>query len=143
MNLKQMLNRIDEQKKLLESRRPLSDAEVKNLKDYYKIGLTYTSNALEGNTYNLSETKVLLEDGLTVGGRPMKDALEVVGHGDAFDFMYELASDDTQITEDHIKKLHSLFYSRIDDKNAGKYRTENVFITGANIFRLPEIIYPN
>ena len=54
-------------------------------KEYYKIGLTYASNALEGNTLDLVETKVVLEDGITIGGKPLKDHYEAVGHAKAFD----------------------------------------------------------
>ena len=57
---------------------------------YYRIGLTWTSNALEGNSLNESETKVILEDGLTVGGEPLRDILEAVDHARSYDFMFSL-----------------------------------------------------
>lgn len=125
------LKKIDHQKSLISERRPLDAAESKELNEYYKIGLTYTSNALEGNTYDLTETKVLLENGLTVGGKPMKDALETIGHGEAYDFMLSIAEmSDLVVSEEIICRLHKLFYHRIDADNAGKYRQRNVFITG-------------
>ena len=67
---------IDELKVKIDSFRPLSADILKQIREYYKIGLTYTSNALEGNTLDLAETKVVLEDGLTVSGKPLKDHLE-------------------------------------------------------------------
>jgi len=72
---------IDLYKKEIDKLMPFEGEMLKQITDYYKIELTWTSNALEGNTYTESETKVLLEDGLTVGGRPLRDTFEVLGHG--------------------------------------------------------------
>ena len=69
---------------------PLDGELLEQIKDYYRIGLTWTSNALEGNTLTESETKVLLEDGLTVGGKPLRDIFEAVDHARAYDFMFTL-----------------------------------------------------
>jgi len=125
------LERIDKLKKKIDSRRPLSPQEVKDLQNYYKVGLTYSSNALEGNSLTLTETKVLLEDGLTAGGKPIKDCNEALGHAKAYDFMMEMAkSKSLEITEEIILKLHNLFYNGIDSENAGKYREHQVIITG-------------
>lgn len=110
--------------------------EIKELKQYFRIGLTYSSNALEGNSLTESETKVVLEDGLTVGGKPLRDYLEAVGHSKAYDFMYELILSDS-ITEADIKKLHALFYQTIDEANAGIYRMQRVFISGSS-YPMPE-----
>ena len=112
--------------------RPLSNEALAQIKEYYKVGLTYASNALEGNTLNLAETKVVLEDGLTIGGKPLKDHYETVGHAKAFDKIFELASNAT-ITENDIKLLHKLFYEKIDSEKAGKYRTSQVIITGSDV----------
>ncbi|MDR2610499.1 MAG: helix-turn-helix domain-containing protein, partial [Clostridiales Family XIII bacterium] len=82
-----LLKRIDEYKAAIDNRRPLTSEEIKELDDYFRIGLTYTSNALEGNTLTISETKVIIEDGITVGGKPLKDCYEATGHAKAYDFM--------------------------------------------------------
>jgi Fic family protein len=74
---------------------------------------------------------VLLEDGLTVGGKPIHDYYEAVGHAKSYDFMFEKANEKSLIiTEKIICKLHFLFYNAIDYENAGKYRQTQVFITG-------------
>ena len=78
------LQEIDELKAKIDSFRPLSGDILKQIQEYYKIGLTYSSNALEGNTLDLAETKVVIEDGLTINGKPMKDHLETLGHASAF-----------------------------------------------------------
>ncbi len=70
---------IDDKKAFIDEKRP---ELLKQLKQYYKIGLTYSSNALEGNSLTISETKVILEDGFTVGGKPLRDTSETVGPGE-------------------------------------------------------------
>ena len=131
MTVKKLLKRIDGMREEIGERRPLTAEESLQLKNFYRVGLTYTSNALEGNSLTLTETKVLLEDGLTVSGKPIRDCYEAEGHAEAFDYMIEVASgDDLTITEENIYKLHRLFYKKIDDNVAGKYREHQVIITG-------------
>ncbi len=128
------VDRLADNNKLQEkirAHRPLDIYELKQLKEYYRIGLTYTSNALEGNSLTESETKVVLEDGITIGGKPLKDHFEAIGHSEAFDLLYKLA-ERQEITESDILDLHRLFYYRIDAKTAGKYRERNVIITGTD-----------
>jgi Fic family protein len=133
MNIEALLQRIDRLKAQIDRRRPLSESEARQLNNYFKIDATYSSNALEGNSLTLTETKVLLEDGITIGGKPLKDIYEATGHADAYDFMAETAkSDSLEITEDLILRLHELFYQRLDKENAGKYRDVRVIITGTD-----------
>ena len=135
---KSRLHEIDELKAKIDSFRPLSEDILKQIQEYYKIGLTYSSNALEGNTLDLAETKVVIEDGLTINGKPMKDHLETLGHALAFNELLELAKSDT-ITEENIKNLHKIFYAKIDSDNAGNYRQKPVIVTGADVdFPLPK-----
>jgi len=132
------LQEIDELKAKIDSFRPLSEDIVKQIQEYYKIGLTYSSNALEGNTLDLAETKVVIEDGLTINGKPMKDHLETLGHASAFNELLELAKTNT-ITEENIKDLHKIFYAKIDSDNAGNYRQKPVIVAGADVdFPLPK-----
>ena len=110
--------------------RPLTGSRLQNVKDYYRISLTFTSNALEGNTLSESETKVILEDGLTVGGHPLREIYEATGHSRAYDYMWSLVHSNT-ITQRDILELHRLFYEHIQSERAGVYRTEDVIITGS------------
>ena len=133
MDIKNLLGRIDDMREEIGKRRPLSEKEALQLRGFYRVGLTYTSNALEGNSLTLTETKVLLEDGLTVSGKPIKDCYEAEGHAEAFDFMIEAAEGgdgSLAISEETIRGLHRLFYRRLDEKSAGKYREGQVIITG-------------
>ncbi len=128
------INRLTDNDKLHEqirAHRPLDSYEVKQLKEYYRIGLTWSSNALEGNSLTESETKVVLEDGITIGGKPLKDHFEAIGHSEAFDLLYKLA-DSQDIKEADILGLHRLFYYRIESETAGRYRERNVIITGTD-----------
>lgn len=122
---------IDAIAKELREYRPLAKREVQELREYYRIGLTYTSNALEGNSLTQAETKVVLEEGITIGGKLIKDHLEALGHSDAYNLLYTLVKH-KEITEKDIVKLHKFFYQRIDPSRAGKYRKEQVFITGTD-----------
>ena len=128
---------IDALKAQIQQHRPLDGHTLQQLKEYFRIGLTYTSNALEGNSLTETETKVILEDGLTIGGKTMREHQEVIGHSKAFDAMYVLATG-TTVTEADTLKLHKLFYQNIDATNAGIYRTVNVLITGTDhVFPAP------
>lgn len=113
-----MINRINRYKAALDAARPFDSDMLKELRDYYKIGLTWSSNALEGNTLTILETKVVLEDGLTVGGKPLRDIYETTGHGAAYDFMFSLSHKRTISVED-IKTIHRIFYSA-DRRRAGR-----------------------
>ena len=126
---------IDKLQNEINSYRPFSKGLLKQLKEYFRIGLTYTSNALEGNSLTETETKIVLEDGLTIAGKPIRDYYEALGHSEAYDLIYTLAKR-KEITENDIKKIHKLFYSRIDIKRAGKYRKEKVIVTGSR-YNLP------
>ncbi|PKL18209.1 MAG: cell filamentation protein Fic [Spirochaetae bacterium HGW-Spirochaetae-5] len=128
--IKDLLLKIDELQKQIDDQRPLSRESVISLREYYKIGLTWSSNAMEGNTLTESETKVVIEDGLTIGGKPLRDHLEAQGHADAFEYMLDLAVK-KEISEEDILMLHRLFYRKIDDINAGVYRKSQVFISGS------------
>jgi len=128
-----LYEKADRYKDKIASARPLGAREAKNLDEYFKIGLTFSSNALEGNTLTITETKVLLEDGLTVGGKPIRDYYEASGHAKAYDFMLTLARERrSALLEEQILKIHKLFYVRLDEESAGVYRQVSVFITGTD-----------
>lgn len=120
--------------------RPFPKATLRSLRDYYRVGLTYTSNALEGNSLTESETKVVIEDGLTIGGKPLKDVYEATGHARAYDFLYKLTRD-APVAEADILKIHRLFYGQIDKATAGTWRRVRVFISGSRrVLPAPEKI---
>jgi Fic family protein len=126
----ELLRKIDSLKDDLDQHRPLRGTILQQLKDYYRIGSTYSSNALEGNTLTESETKVVIEEGITIGGKPLRDHLEAIGHAQAYDHIYLLL--EKKISEEDVLHLHKQFFSGIDAENAGQYRKTNVIITGTD-----------
>ncbi len=127
---KDILNKIDGIKCDLDTYRPFSAHVAGQLRDYYRIGLTFTSNAIEGNTLTESETKVVIEDGITIGGKSLREHLEALGHAKAYDQIHSLLEQD--IPEKDILHLHSLLMREITPDEAGSYRGNNVIITGTD-----------
>ena len=125
-----MFEKLDQLKSRLDALRPLPDAVVLNLHEDLVVRWTYHSNAIEGNTLTLQETKVVLE-GITIGGRSMREHLEAINHREAIRFLETLVSDGGPLREADIKNLHALILRGIDDANAGIYRNVNVRISGA------------
>src|SRR4030067_2864623 len=140
---KDILINSDSLKSARDGYRPFSEHIVKQLRDYYRIGLTYTSNAIEGNTLTESETKVIIEDGITIGGKSLREHYEAIGHARAYDHIYFLL--DKPVSEEDILFLHKLFFEQIDSGNAGSYRKKNVIITGTDYLppdyeKVPELM---
>jgi len=128
--MKTLLKEIDKLQAEINKLRPLDKQMLEQQKEYFRIGLTYSSNALEGNSLTETETKIVIEDGITIGGKPLRDHFEAIGHSEAFDFIYTLAKAKS-IKEQDIKDLHRLFYFRIDEEMAGQYRTKRAIVTGS------------
>jgi Fic family protein len=135
MCMEKLFKEIETLAQEINNRRPLDPYEIQQIKEYYRIGLTYTSNALEGNSLTETETKIVLEDGITIGGKSLKDHFEAVGHSQAYDYIYTLINQQ-KIAEADIKQLHHLFYYRINEQEAGAYRTVKVFLSGSQ-YALP------
>lgn len=133
--------KIEEKKKQLDSKRPLPKETLKSLEENFNLELTYNSNAIEGNTLTLSETKVVLE-GVTIGGKSMREHLETINHSEALSYLKELVEKDNELREMDIKNIHQLVLKGINDENAGKYRKENVIISGAHHIPPDWIIVP-
>lgn len=124
-----LLSLIDDKKAALDACRPLTEGEAERLAQEFVVEYTYNSNAIEGNTLTLRETDLVLR-GLTIGEKPLKDHLEVVGHKEAFDFVRELVREKRPLTETVIKQIHSLVLTdKKDDR--GVYRRIPVYIAGA------------
>lgn len=123
-------SKIDEMKKKIDQYRPFSKRLADSLHEKLIIEWTYNSNAIEGNTLTLSETKVVLE-GITIGGKSIVEHLEAINHKEAILFLEELIGSNESLSVWNIKSIHGLILKEIDNQNAGKYRTENVVIGGA------------
>jgi Fic family protein len=131
-----LLTQIDILKARLDCIRPLPPDLVDNLREVYNIRLTYHSNAIEGNTLTQSETQIVIEKGITIGGKPLKDHLEAINHVEAIDFIRDLAMDERATTEWDIRQIHGLVCK--GERNAGAYRTV-VMAAGSN-YRYPDAV---
>ncbi|MFH0851526.1 MAG: Fic family protein [Candidatus Peregrinibacteria bacterium] len=125
--------RLDEKLKKLNALRPLNPAHVRKLRTQMEVEMTYNSNAIEGNSLTLRETYLVLQEGMTIKGKPLKDHLEAKDHKEALDFLYELASHDSHTVSEHlVRQLHQLVVRETDADWAGRYRTGSVIIGGAD-----------
>lgn len=122
---------IDTKKAFLDKHRPLPPETVASIREHQNLSWTYNSNAIEGNTLTLIETKVVLE-GITIGGKSLKEHLEVVNHRDAIEFVESLVAKKEALNEWNIKSVHQLVLKGIDQENAGRYRNVNVRIGGTS-----------
>lgn len=129
--------RIKEKRAKLDKLRPLSPALVARLREQIIIEWTYNSNAIEGTKLSLKETELVIEQGLTIKGVPIKDHLEAINHKEAILFLEELVKTKKfKINALLIRQTNQLVLNKIDKDNAGKYRAVQVKITGAS-YNLP------
>ncbi len=111
-------DKLNTLKTKLDTYRPLSREVVENLHEELVLQWTYNSNAIEGNTLTLKETKVALE-GITIGGKTLREHFEAINHREAILFVEELVQEGELLNERDIKLIHHLVLKNIDDKNAG------------------------
>lgn len=126
--LEEKLAIIDSLKQEIDKLRPLDGEQAKNLKTLFDVEFTYNSTAIEGNTFSYQETKILLLDGITIGGKSMREHLEIINHKEAIDYIEELSQKKTpELHRTDIFNIHAIVLKNIDTKNAGKYRTVPVY----------------
>lgn len=137
---------LTQKKEKIDSFRSLPKELIKNLMEWFRVELTYTSNALEGNTLTRQETALVVEKGLTIGGKNLQEHLEAANHAKAFDWIMNFVkSDSSQITEKDIVRIHEIILKGIDDENAGHYRRVAVRISGSltilpNPLKVPDLM---
>lgn len=141
-----IIHLLEEKKKRLDAFRPFATELVANLQDWFKIELTYTSNAIEGNTLSRADTALVVEKGLTVDGKTLQEHLEAVNHARAFEWILQkVSAGKHEITEQTLLDLHQLLLQKIEDMHAGRYRTVPVRIAGStvimpNALKVPELM---
>ena len=128
------INRLTDKKKLLDGFLPLPSTLVRNLDDWFRVELTYTSNAIEGNTLTRQETVLVVEKGLTVGGKTLIEHLEATNHAHALDWIKEqIKRKPPNLSEKDILHIHDIILKGIDDYNSGHYRSVPVRISGSAV----------
>ena len=126
-----MLKEVDVQKEQLSALRPLPEEALKKIQDALDIEYTYESNRIEGNTLTLQETALVVNEGVTISGKSMREHLEAINHAEAISYIKDIAKQDIEISERTIKEIHALILHGIDRENVGRYRTVPVMISGS------------
>lgn len=130
--LDSVIARLYEKKAILDQQRPLPSFIVDKLKENLSFEWTYNSNAIEGSTITLRETQMILQEGITVKGKSLREHFETFNHDKAIDYLYTLVNKDTVIREIDILNLHALVLNNIEEHYAGRIRNGAVRINGAN-----------
>jgi Fic family protein len=127
-----ILERVEAKKRRLDSFRPMSASVVARLGEELSLEWTYHSNGIEGNTLTLQETKVVLSDGMTVGGKSLREHFEALNHHEAIQVLEKMVGDNSRLSSNEIMSIHAVVLQRIEREFAGRYRNAGVRITGAN-----------
>jgi Fic family protein len=135
--LEVLVQAIEQKKAQLDRLRPMSVAALAHLQKHYDVDLTYTSNAIEGNSLTLRETAEVIDHGITVGGKSLRDHLEAVDHYDALLWMRDMAATSTPITEQVVCELHRRIVARSQPAMAGTYSRLPRRIAGS------PVVFPN
>lgn len=126
-----LLTRIQNKRALLDVLRPLPEQAVARLKEQIMVEWIYNSNAIEGSTLTLRETQLILETGITIGGKSLREHFEVINHRSAIEYVEHLVSGSEPIIPYHVRQIHNLVLTNINDAEAGQYRKTEVRIAGA------------
>lgn len=130
--LKEYFDRLESKRNLIASKRPMPSSVLQKVKEELQLEWTYNSNSIEGNTLTLQETKIVLQDGMTVKGKSMREHFEVTNHHNAIDYLHQTISPVYSLAEKDVLQVHYLVLQNIEKEFAGRYRNGGVRITGAN-----------
>ncbi len=130
--LQPTFDRLYEKKQLLQTSRPLPNIALNKIKESLSIEWTYNSNSIEGNTLSLRETQMVLQEGITVKGKSLREHFETHNHDKAIDYLFSIVNDDYVLRSIDILSIHELVLRSIEDEFAGRLRNGGVRITGAN-----------
>ncbi len=131
-SLKEKLELLDGLKAQWDARPPLGISQLKRMQEYFDVDYTFESNRIEGNTLSLQETALIVNEGLTIGGKSMREHLEAINHQEAIVFIRELVDHKEDISKRVVLDLHRLVLKEVDSANAGVYRSIPVRITGSD-----------
>jgi Fic family protein len=127
-NLQPLVELIAAKKAELDRLRARAPGGLGNLEHSQDLELTYTSNAIEGNTLTAAETTLVIEQGITVGGKPLRDHLEAIDHFAAIRYVREIAKPAAPLTEMDVRSLHRLVVLRSHHEIAGRYADQGRFV---------------
>ena len=131
-DMQSTFDRLYEKRAALNASRPLPAVALKKIKESLSIEWTYNSNSIEGNTLNLQETRMVLQEGITVKGKSLREHFEVYNHEKAIDYLYTLVNDKYTMRSIDVLSLHGLVMRSIEEDFVGRIRNGGVRIVGAN-----------
>lgn len=143
---------LESQKRELSAHRPLPQMALKSLEEKLEIDDVHNSTAIEGNTLTLGETALVLSKGITIGGKSLKDHLEVTSYDKAYHYVKKTYNDIKEINEEVILEIHRLIFADFTTEfreqlnyGIGVYRNQAVFIKGSsyvppNYIKVPELM---
>lgn len=140
--IKHKLAKCDELLIKWKSNRPLDRGQIRKMEEYFRVNYTYESNRIEGNTLTMQETHLVVNQGITIGGKSMREHLEAINHSEAIDYLYDLVARRVDLNERVLKELHHLVLKGIDRENAGKYRNVPVRIGGSSFVPAQPYLVP-
>ncbi|TRX01539.1 Fic family protein [Flavobacterium gawalongense] len=124
--------RLHEKKQVLQTSRPLPNIALHKIRESLSIEWTYNSNSIEGNTMSLRETQMVIQEGITIKGKSLREHFETHNHDKAINYLYSIVNEDYNLRSIDILSLHGLVLRSIEDDFAGRIRNGGVRITGAN-----------
>lgn len=129
--LSDILQACDNLKTILLRNRPLPSESLKKIEDALAIEYTYESNRIEGNTLTLQETELVVNEGVTISGKSLREHLEAINHSEAITYIKDFSKKSIEISQRTIKEIHALVLHGINKENAGCYRSVPVMISGS------------
>ncbi|MFM6935750.1 MAG: Fic family protein [Flavobacteriales bacterium] len=130
-SLKEKLSELNELATRWKQSKPLDAIQLEKLQEYFQTSYTYESNRIEGNTLSLQETHLVVNEGITIGGKSVREHLEAINHGEAVSLLHDLVRQNVPFNEYRLKQIHQLVLKSIDQQNAGRYRNIQVMISGS------------
>lgn len=124
------------------AKKPLNATQLQKMKEYFALKYTYESNRIEGNTLTLQETQLVVNEGITIGGKSMREHLEAINHTEAIDFVSTMLVGKEEISQRNVLEIHRLILKSIDNENAGRYRNVQVRISGSEHIPPDALIVP-
>lgn len=129
--LEALLVTLSELQQQWQAQKPLESSQLQKLQSYFNLAYTYESNRIEGNTLSLQETNLVVNEGITIGGKTLQEHLEAINHQEAIHFIEQLVVNLQTFNKSVLLQLHQLILMGIDTKNAGVFRTVEVRISGS------------
>jgi len=130
--LQPFFNRLEQKLDLIKQNRPLSSIALNKIQEALTVEWTYNSNSIEGNTLSLRETQMVLQEGITIKGKSLREHFEAKNHERAVNYLYKLIETNEEFSFKEVLSLHALVMNSIEEEFAGRIRNGGVRISGAN-----------